>query len=302
MQHAGLIHNDGMARDDTVAPGLLLQRKCGCGQHTIGGSNCDACSKSAFSQPSAEATYPRPDVAGGRDLSSVRTQSVALSRDSEANAPHRSLAGGFIHINGPNEGAGSGSGTPPPRTQPAPGRPAATCPADIKLDRVKTVDDTDFGKDGPMTGWGGYARMEVSDSTGKDWRGTEIHETLTRVKNTCGDDGNGACSNTSGEGGGGGSAFKVGAASNFLGFIALPATTNSFYDLHAFKYKGRKSILHAANKQSCEVQCEQTYSCGGRRLGPAFVITYSMTPDSVPRQGGGFNSVTRVAVDKAAKP
>ena len=184
----------------------------------------------------------------------------------------------------------------------SPGRPAATCPTDIKVDSVKTVNDTDFGKDGPITGWGGYARMEVSDSTGKDWAGTEIHESFTRVKNTCGGDGNGACSNTSGEGGAGGSAFKVGDASNFLGFIALPATKNSFYDLHAFKYLGRKSILHAVNKQSCEVQCEQSYSCGGGRLGPKFVITYSMTAGSVPRRGGGSNAVTRVSVDKAAKP
>jgi hypothetical protein len=143
--------------------------------------------------------------------------------------------------------------------------------------------------------------MEVSDSTGKDWARTEIHEALTRVKNTCGDDGNRACSNTSGEGGSRGSVFKVGEASKFLNFFDLPATQNSFYDLHVFADK-TKSLLHTINKQSCEVQCEQNYSCGGRRVGPTFLITYSMTPGSVPRRGGGSNAVTRVAVDKAAKP
>jgi len=36
-------HNHGAARDSLVAPGLLLQRKCACGQHTIGGGECSAC-------------------------------------------------------------------------------------------------------------------------------------------------------------------------------------------------------------------------------------------------------------------
>lgn len=301
MQHAGFINNEGAAREHTFAPGLLLQRKCECGQHTIAGRNCNACSKSAFSQPSAEATYPRTDILAGRDLSGVRAHSPAAARNIEANAPLRGFGNDFIHINGPDAGSGSGSATPPAPPRPAPGRTPATCPADINLDRVKQVDDTDFGKNGPITGWGGYARMEVSDPTGKDWAGTQIHEALTRVKNTCGDDGNVACSNTSGEGATRGSVFKVGQASKFLNFFDLPATKNSFYDLHVFK-DGRKSLLHAANKQSCEIQCEQTYSCGGRKLGPTFLITYSMTPGSVPRRGGGSNSVTRVGLDKAAKP
>jgi hypothetical protein len=166
---------------------------------------------------------------------------------------------------------------------------------------VDVVNDTDFGKTGPITGWGGFARMEVSDPAGRDWRDTEIHESLTRVKNTCGNDGNNACSNTSGEGGRRGSAFKVGQASKFFNFFDLPATRNSFYDLHVFADK-TKSLLHTIDKQSCEVQCEQNYTCGGARLGPTFLITYSMTRDSIPRRPEGFNAVTRVSIAKAAKP
>jgi hypothetical protein len=151
-----------------------------------------------------------------------------------------------------------------------------------------------------MTGWGGFAAMEVSDPSGRDWRGATIHESVRRVKNTCGDEGAKACSNVSGEGGGGGSAFVVGAASNFLGHFALPAAANKFYDVHAYMNRGM-SVLHQLGQPTCEVQCEQSYSCGGRRFGPDFVITYSMTRGSVARSPEGFNAVTRVTVSKAEK-
>src|SRR5438128_5387643 len=187
MQQAEFIHNEVSAREHTFAPGLLLQRKCECGQHTIGGRSCNACSKSSFSQPpstrmtihsvkrcnacskssfsqpAAEVTHPRTEILAGRDLSGVRSHSAAAARNSEAHAPLRGFCSDGIHINGPDagSGSGSGSGTPPARPQPAPVSPAATCPSDIKVDRVKQADDTDFGKDGPITGWGGYSRMEV---------------------------------------------------------------------------------------------------------------------------------------------
>ena len=142
--------------------------------------------------------------------------------------------------------------------------------------------------------------MEVSDPSGRNWDGTTVHENLRRVSNTCGPRGNNACSNQSGEGGGGGSSFEVGKASNFLGFAPLPAARNRFYDLHVFADRG-SSLLHQLNRPTCEVQCEQSFDCGGKRLGPEFVITYVMTRDSVPRQGGAFNAVTRVQVRKTVK-
>ena len=230
-------------------PSGFLQRKCQCGQHTIGGGSCAACRKSA---------------SGG-------------SRDHEER-----------YLNGPA-----------PLT-PSPQRPQASCPASVKISRLDQANDRDFGKDGPMTGWGGFAAMDVTDSSGRDWRGTQIHETVRRIKNTCGDEGTKACSNVSGQGGGGGSSFQVGAASNFLGFIPLPGAANKFYDLHAYMNRGI-SVLHVLGQTSCEVQCEQFYTCGGRRFGPDFVITYSMTRASVPRSAGGFNAVTRVSVSKAEK-
>ncbi|HSE22354.1 MAG TPA: DUF4157 domain-containing protein [Pyrinomonadaceae bacterium] len=37
-------HNQHSASNSWFVPGLLLQRKCACGQHTIGGGECSACS------------------------------------------------------------------------------------------------------------------------------------------------------------------------------------------------------------------------------------------------------------------
>lgn len=142
--------------------------------------------------------------------------------------------------------------------------------------------------------------MEVSDASGRNWDGTEIHENLRNVKNSCGNQGNLACSNRSGEGGRTGSTFKIGSASNFLGLSPLPAVRNRFYDIHAFANRG-SSLLHMIDQPRCEIECEQFYDCDNRRFGPEFVITYSMTRDLVPRAAGGFNAVTRVTVSKAAK-
>jgi hypothetical protein len=105
--------------------------------------------------------------------------------------------------------------------------------------------------------------MAVSDPSGRNWDGTTIHENLSRVKNTCGNEGTNACSNRGGEGGGAGSAFRVGAASNFLGLAPLAAVRNQFYDVHAFAHRG-SSLLHQLNRNDCEVQCEQTYAVAGR--------------------------------------
>src|SRR5882672_6423977 len=44
MRHATFGHNQSAFRDSWIAPGLLLQRKCACGQHTIGGGECSECS------------------------------------------------------------------------------------------------------------------------------------------------------------------------------------------------------------------------------------------------------------------
>jgi hypothetical protein len=194
---------------------------------------------------------------------------------------------------------------PNPPPPPSPAKPeeakrgAPVCPTSIKVQTVgNLLMDESFAKAGWLTGWGGFAAMEVSDSSGKTWDGTAIHEKLKNVKNTCGT--NKACSNASGEGGAAGSTFKVGEGGNFLGIFKLPQKKNTFYDQHIIGLKG-VSLLHKTGKQSCEIQCEQVYDCGGKHFGSTFLITYSMTRDTIKSGNNSYN-VTRVNMNKTVKP
>jgi hypothetical protein len=186
---------------------------------------------------------------------------------------------------------------PPPKAPPpkAPAAKAAGCPTDIKVASADPLNDTDFGKNGWLTGWGIIARMEVSDPDGKTWDGTEVHENLKQTKNTCGARAKDACSNKSGGGGSGGSTFKVGAAVKVLNLATVPGVKNSLQDAHIIATK-EASILHALNKPTCEVQCQQSYECGGKQIGPEFLITYTMKKDTV----AGYYDVTRVTAKKEA--
>ncbi len=208
---------------------------------------------------------------------------------------------GEIIVNGPDPTQDSKSPPPPPKAPAPPPAPkqqtppakASGCPADIKVARVDPLNDRDFGKNGFRTGWGGIARMEVSDPDGKLWDGTEVHEHLKQIKNTCGARAKKVCSNQSGESGSDGSTFKVGSATKVLGQGSLPAVKNSFYDLHLFSLKD-VSILHELDKSDCEIQCQQTYECGGRQIGPEFTITYTTKKDTIAKT----YDVTRVGLKK----
>ena len=205
-----------------------------------------------------------------------------------------------------------GGGPSPPMPAPAPGVPTPSppspaapspvgkvgCPADIKVAAVGTLQmDQSFAKAGWLTGWGGFAQMEVSGKGGKDWAGAAIHENLTNIKNTCEE--TKACSNAAGEGGKAGSTFEVGKGGEFLGLFKLPAEKNRFWDLHVIGMKG-VSLLHKLGKAACEIQCRQYYDCGGRRLGPDFIVTYLMKQDVI-KSGGTSYKVTRIELNKEAK-
>ncbi len=200
-----------------------------------------------------------------------------------------------IVINGPDDAPKPA----PVKKETPPAKGGSTCPSDIQVAVVHPANDVDFGKNGFLNGWGGIAVMEVSDASAKVWDGTAIHESLKRIKNTCGDKGKNACSNVSSDQARStaGSSFIVGAESNFLGKAKLTAAQNRFYDLHVFANKDA-SLLHEIKKDSCEVQCQQSFSCGGKRFGPDFIVTYTMTRDVV-KSGSKNINVTRVAVNKA---
>jgi hypothetical protein len=278
MQRATFAHQDRGARESGAALGHLLQRKCACGQHTIACGSCVACSSESYRNSSGAST----EFCSVRGSNSTQTRSRVLAASTDDK----------IFINGPSPAPGSPA--PPAKATPK-------CPTDIKVVKVGQGRDTDFGLKGPITGWGGFAVMEVSDPSGGKWDGTKIRETLGNVKNSCGDQGNNACTNKNAGDDRAKSTFVVGQQYNFLGLSQLPAGTNRFSDVHAFVDK-TLSLLHKIGKQSCEVQCHQTYTCDGKRFGPEFLVTYSMTAGSIPRKGGGFNAVTHVAISKSAGP
>lgn len=195
-----------------------------------------------------------------------------------------------IYVDGPKDG----TKTNPPKTQ-TPAPKTARCPTDIKVIHIEQIHDDRFGKNGMLTGIGAVAYMEVSDAGGNDWDGTLIKETVKQTKNTCGARARKVCSNESGEN----VDFKVGAATEIVG-TKMTALKNTFYDLHMFALKD-VSVLHESGKDTCEVQCSQTYQCGGKQFGPEFVITYSASRDTIAKT----YDVTRIKVDvapKAAKP
>jgi len=292
---------------------LLLRRKCPCGGAAGPGGECEECRRKRLlgqaDRPSARQAFGESSL--GHDFTQLL-------------APPRAAASASLNINGkPAIGslnavdqvfvAGDdkpSTPAPAPRVPiPSPPPPSAkpeehkqvapACPTDVKVADVGTLEmDADFAKGGWLTGWGGFAVMQVSDPGNKTWNGTDIHENLKNVKNTC--DLKGGCSNAGGEGGAAGSTFKVGEEGDLLGLTKLPATKNVFYDMHMIGLKG-VSWLHQANKPSCEIQCEQFYDCGGKRFGPTFLVTYSLTRDTI-KEGNKSYDVTQIALKKEAKP
>jgi hypothetical protein len=248
-------------------------------------------------QQSGADTIPADQSDEKRGLSTIHR---APNQSSDAVPPIRSpihplqrkCAFDGIFIDGPDK-----ENTPKPAApQPAPKQKtpptqAATCPTDVQVINIDQITDDQFGKNGMLTGIGAVAYMEVSDSGGKDWDGTIIQETVKQTKNTCGARARKVCSNESGESGG----FKVGAATNLLGKAKMPALRNTFYDLHVFARE--VSILHELGKSGCEIQCQQSFQCGGKQFGPEFIITYMTKKDTIAKT----YDVTRITVKKEAK-
>lgn len=162
----------------------------------------------------------------------------------------------------------------------------AKCPSKTVVE--KTIDMTPDGiKKGYRTGYGVCAVMRVEpDST--DWDGTQIVESLKQTKNSCPKEFNiSPCIANR--------PFTVGAEgkSNVLG--TLEAKHNRFYDFHTSRWN-KGSLLHDRNPDnvdSCQVECEQSYSCGGVVIGK-HTVTRTFTKGK-----SGSRDVTLVAVTKS---
>jgi hypothetical protein len=281
----------------------LAQRKCACGGSPGVSGECAECRENHLQRKAINSVHVDGQSRLLRDFDSLSNPAFGHSLSGLQIYSRDVLLGAReFFLDGPGEDTKPSPNPPAPvkKDPPPPARAAANCPSDIQVAAVSPANDVDFGKDGFLSGWGGIAIMEVSDPGGKTWDGTAIHENLKNIKNTCGERGKKICSNVSGERGGtAGSTFKVGEESNFLGKAKLPAAKNRFYDLHVFSTK-EASLLHEIKKDACEVQCSQSYDCGGKKFGPEFVITYAMTRDVVKAGARNIN-VTRVEMKKAAK-
>jgi len=135
-----------------------------------------------------------------------------------------------------------------------------------------------------LTGVGIIAEMQVGPTT-VDWGFTPITESVTTTSNSC-PASFGSCT--------GNSTFSVGASDagySSVDTVPTPATTNVFWDNH--NTNSPMNLLNAAGITSCTQICSQTYSCGGKLLGPTYTITRSFTQGKV-----GSNAVTNVTVTK----
>src|SRR5690349_8170927 len=138
--------------------------------------------------------------------------------------------------------------------------PKAKCPTKTVVG--KTIDMTPEGiKKGYRTGYGIAAVMRVEPAS-TAWDGTQIVEASKQTKNTCPEEfGISPCKGTD--------TFTVGQESNSSILGKLAATPNRFYDFHTTRWN-KGSLLHDRNPKdidSCEIACEQKYSCGGNVIG-----------------------------------
>lgn len=299
---------------------ISLQRKRACGGSSVLAGECGECSKkdqrtaqlAATNSTPADVSSIRHNVSSaghesfrqpvqanpGHDFSRVRIHSQLHDAPTQSTSVDGAAAissvGAFdgIFIDGPDKGPTTKPAAPQPAPKPkTPPAKAANCPTDVQVINIDPLTDKQFGKNGMLTGIGAVAYMEVSDTGGKEWDGTIVQETVKQTKNTCGARAKKVCSNESGESGG----FKVGEGTNLLGVTKMPAFRNTFYDLHVFTRE--VSILHELGKSECEIQCQQSYQCGGKQFGPEFIITYMTKKDTIAKT----YDVTRITVKKEAK-
>jgi hypothetical protein len=128
------------------------------------------------------------------------------------------------------------------------------------------------------TGVGIVTSMQTNP-TSTNWDGVQITEALSITSNTCSF--GTFCTDTS--------TFTVGEGGEVFG-VQFPATQNIFYDRHTTT--ATFSALHQAGQESCQVVCQQTYSCGGQVIG-TFTVTRTFQKDTI--QG---TPVTRVTITK----
>lgn len=285
----------------TPAPTGLVQRQCACGGTPGLDGECATCRRKQLSvQHLASDNHqpaPLPPAAAaaaepGHHFGRVRIHhNAAVDEEPGGDEPDSGELG--------QEFPGQAQPTPveampavtdeelTPGVQPLEGgeKPKVKCPTKTVVE--KTIDMTPDGiKKGYRTGYGATAVMKVEpDST--NWDGTQIVESLKQTKNTCPQEfGISPCS--------GNSTFTVGAGTKSSVLGDLEAKRNQFYDFHISRWN-KGSLLHDRNPNnvdSCQVECEQKYSCGDAVIG-SHTVTRTFTKGK-----SGSRDVTLVAVTK----
>lgn len=259
-------------------------------------------STSRFNQPARLMTAPRIGEmeTGGQDLNraghnfgAIGIQSglgghglisVNSARDDEGDEDvpaQQELPGGMPRVGIETPIGAPGEGATPLEEK----KEQAKCPSKTVVEKV--IDMTPDGiKKGYRTGYGAAAVIRV-EPTETNWDGTKIVEANKQTKNTCPEEfGISPCS--------GADTFTVGAESNSSVIGKLAATQNHFYDFHTTRWN-KGSLLHDRNPKdidSCEIACEQKYSCDGKVIG-THAVTRTFTKGK-----SGTRDVTLVNVKK----
>ncbi len=169
------------------------------------------------------------------------------------------------------------------------------CPTDINVTSFTAVglqnDSPNAHRQFPYlkTGVGGFAQMTVSDPGGHNWNGIQLSETVTDDSNSCSTTYFPSCSsiNTS-------ALFTVGAGGQSVYGVTLTPTMNVVWDMHTAT--ATYDALAAAGQTSCQLVCDQSYSCRGTTLANQFKITYAFSEATI-----SGTSVTQVVVTKVLK-
>lgn len=143
-----------------------------------------------------------------------------------------------------------------------------------------------------LTGVGSDVLM-TAGASGQNYDGVQLTESLKQgtggtcpqsVTNLIGD----ICNGQPGP-------LTVGIGTTDPSGTTLTATSNAFWDIHAF-FASQDTLGLAGVSGSCTVVCTQSYSCAKSALSPSFTITYTLTHTTT----GSGTPVTQVTVAKEA--
>lgn len=271
----------------------LPQRRCACGQHTLGGGECEGCrNKQQKSQrrstdqgessiaPLAVAhsagrsvgaiTQPSTGSLFNRDFSRVRVYTGARAAGTADGAHDDPIHQPLIEQSRSRENLLSGGITESgPQRGPSEGQIKYTglalpCPARTQVDAATDLTPRGLAA-GFLSAYGVMVRMRVLPDA-RTWDGIRIVELLTPGTSTCptGLTRPGPCT--------GGSTFTVGSPSGGSRVLGRqPGLINRFYDFHTSRSEST-SFLHdstrnPASMNSCQAVCHQEYLCDGAVIG-----------------------------------